>query len=113
MAAVEPAWPTLPKLSLDVLPGGRFEFAYQYFRGVGNVECIIDPMTVADVDTLYTYFAADSFAAPDLHGKPCAIRWQDPNLESEVIWFAFPLYWFEQDQAEEAVKVVLTELLRP
>jgi hypothetical protein len=102
----------LPDLSLDILTGGRFEFAYNYFRGLGNVETPIEPMNVLNVDTLYTYSAVDSMSTQTA-GMPCAFRWDDPNLESEIIWMGFPLYWFVQDEAEEATKIILRELLSP
>ena len=102
----------LPNLSLDILSGGRFEFAYNYFRGIGNIETCIEPMNALNVDTLFTYIAADSMSTRSA-GMPCAFRWNDPNIDSEVIWFGFPLYWFEQEQAEEVTKLILREMLSP
>jgi len=113
LAGARSALYPFPDLSLDVLPGGRFEFAYDSFRGISSVEAIIDPMNAAGVDTLYRYVAVDSLEAQELYGKPCGIRWDDPDLASKVAWFGFPLYWFEQQQAEEVVKIMLQEMLAP
>ena len=111
--------PALPDLSLDIMPGGRFEEAFDRFKGLANVEAIVSPLERPDIDTLYYYFSLDSLEQSiypksySMYGKPCATRWQDPAQRSEVIWFAFPLYYFEQEKSEEVVKVLSRELLRP
>jgi hypothetical protein len=103
----------LPNLSLDVLPGGRFEPYYATFRGFSYVEAIIDPMVVPNVDTLYTYVSNDSIRNLLHYGKPCAIQWSDPTSTTSVSWFGFHLYYFEKQQAEEVVKIMLREMLAP
>jgi len=101
-----------PDLALDVLPGGRFEFAQNSFRGISNVEACSDPMVVSNVDTLYIYVAVDSLST-QAAGKPCAVRWDDPNVESSMTWFGFPLYWFQKEKAEEVAKIVIRRMLSP
>jgi len=102
----------LPDLYLDTLPGGRFAYAAGRFQGLGNVESITEPMQVPNVDTLYYYESMDSLGNPPA-GMPCATRWRDPSQKAEAVWFGFPLYFFEKQQAEEVAKIMLRELLAP
>jgi hypothetical protein len=94
------------------MPGGRLEHEFFRFQGLANVEAIIEPFERPDIDTLYYYYPNDSLQTY-VYGKPCATRWQDPAQHSEAIWFAFPLWYFEQKKSEEVVKVILRDMLRP
>jgi len=70
------------------------------------------PATESVMDTLYLLQAKDysldpTGAASD--GKPNALDYHGSN-SGEIVWFGFPLYYFELDQARQAVSTVLRNL---
>jgi hypothetical protein len=101
-----------PHLSLDIMPGGRFWEAHGRFRALGNVEAIASPMRATGVDTMYYYYAHNGRNNMN-YGRPCGTRWRHPEQRGEAIWFGFPLYYFEPQQSEELVRVMMKDLLRP
>jgi len=87
--------------------------AYERTNGGARfADAIFDPMYAeadpgfrGDIDTLYAYGAAgqeyqNRFST--YHGKPCAIRWHDPDPAREqgrIQWFGFEFYYFQNTQA--------------
>jgi len=66
-----------------------------------------DPGIRGQVDLLYTYGATrtelEGKGSP-YHGRLTALRWHDPDpapIQGPIQWFGFPLYYFQDSQAQE------------
>jgi hypothetical protein len=58
------------------------------------------------MDTLFTYQAA----IPELggpHGFPNAVHVHDGDGSGQVVWFGFPLHYFEREQVRDVVDAVM------
>jgi hypothetical protein len=69
--------------------------------------------TQSVMDTLYLYQASvydpNGVQVPDADGFPNAVDYHGSE-HGEVVWFGFPLYDFELDQARQLTSLVLTNL---
>ena len=66
----------------------------------------------ADVDTLFLYQALrydTTNAYPGSDGRPNALDVHAGD-QGELVWFGFPLYYFEPDQARQVTSTVLRML---
>ncbi len=107
-------WNQLPRLPI---------FAYRSSNGsVNNTFVITKPLFVTEgtgasftsvMDTLYLCMAKaydpNNVNNPPSDGKPNAVDYYGAQ-HGEVVWFGFPLYFFDPVAARKVVQVVLTHL---
>lgn len=112
-------WSGLPRLTLSAFRGANVNPAQ---RSVNLTFVITQPMFVTEgtgaafrsvVDTLYLCQARtydpNHVQVPPSDGFPNAIDYYGDD-SGEVVWFGFPLYYFEQDQARQVAQIVLRNL---
>jgi hypothetical protein len=102
-------WPGLPRLTIGAYRGAPAQPA------LSGTFVIHAPLVLADVDTLYVYEARQPdpghvYAPNDVDGYPNAIHYHgtDNGPGSQLVWFGFPLHFFERAQ----VRVVVDEVMR-
>jgi len=112
-------WSGLPRLTLAAFRGANIDPTQ---RGVAQTFVITQPNFITEgsganvhsvMDTLYlcqalTYDPNDS-RVPASDGRPNAVDYYGSE-HGEVVWFGFPLYDFELDQARTVTSIVLTNL---
>jgi len=112
-------WSGLPRLTLASYRSSNIDPTQ---RGVAQTFVITRPNFITEgsgpsfrsvVDTLYlcqalTYDPNDA-RVPASDGRPNAIDYYG-SQHGELVWFGFPLYYFEPDQARTVTSIVLTNL---
>jgi len=111
-------WEGLPRLTLAAYRGAN---ADPTLRSINQTWYVSKPLfvtegqgaaTVSVLDTLYLLQARDyslDGGGATSDGKPNAIDYHG-IANGEIVWMGFPLYFFEVDQARQAVDVVLRNL---
>src|SRR5262249_28292466 len=112
-------WGALPRLTLAAyrtaatVPDQR---VFRFSNAISQPMSVIEgsgPGARSVVDTLYLNQAAtydpDQTTRPDTDARPNAIDCHASG-QGEVVWFGFPLYVFERDQARQVAYTVLTHL---
>jgi hypothetical protein len=112
-------WSGLPRLTLAAFRGANVDPTQ---RGEDQTFVITKPNFITEgsganvrsvMDTLYlcqaiTYDPGD-VRVPASDGRPNAVDYYGSD-HGEVVWFGFPLYDFELDQARTVTSIVLTNL---
>ncbi len=111
---IDDGWGALPRLTLGAFRGAT--------GSVGQTFVVNRPLFVTEgagaavhsvLDTLYLCMAAaydpNGVNAPQSDGMPNALDYHGSD-NGEVVWFGFPLYDFEPDQARQVVRTVLQHL---
>ncbi|MEO6461527.1 MAG: hypothetical protein ABIP29_00445 [Candidatus Eisenbacteria bacterium] len=101
-------WPDLPRLTIAAYRGAAPQ------PGLLRTFVIHAPLVVADLDTLYTYEArvpdpGHVYAPGDVDGYPNAIHYDgtDNGPGSQLVWFGFPLHYFDREQVRDVVGAVM------
>ena len=111
-----PQWDGLPQLTLAAFRGANVD---PNLRSVSLTWCINQPLFVTEgtgqdfqstLDTLYLFQARtldlNHVQVPPSDGFPNAVYYHGAD-SGPVVWFGFPLYYFELDQARACAEVVL------
>lgn len=103
---------TYPEMDVDI---SKLSLAAQT-RGVSHADAVFDPIFAHSepdfegiIDSLYTYGSTavhlmDPPSSSTYENRMVALRWHDPDPDRDhgrVQWFGFPLYFFEDSQAQE------------
>jgi hypothetical protein len=109
-------WSGLPRLTLASYRSANPDPAQ---RSINLTWVITKPLFVTEgsgnrtesvLDTLYLcqarVFDPDHVAVPPSDGFPNAVDYHGSE-HGEVVWFGFPLYYFERDQARQVVQAVM------
>jgi len=101
-------WADLPRLTVAPYRGAPVDPA---IRGTFLIHA---PNVIAGLDTLYLYEARDPdpghvYAPYDVDGYPNAIHYHGPENGpgSQLVWFGFPLHYFEREQVRTVVRSVM------
>lgn len=117
----EQKWDDLPLLSLGLYRGANANVALRSFN---STWAITEALQITDnapnffpvMDTLYLFQARFYDPAgtqnPRVDGFPNAVHYYGPENGpgSELVWFGFPLYIMEKEQARQVVRVVMRNL---
>ncbi len=111
-------WEGLPRFTMAAYRGAN---ADPLQRSVNQTWYVSKPLFVTEgqgaaaasvLDTLYLLQARDyslDGAGATSDGKPNAVDYHGGD-NGEIVWFGFPMYFFELDQARQAVHTVLANL---
>ena len=114
-------WDDLPLLSLALYRGANPNVALRSFN---YTWAITKPLQITDnapnffpvMDTLYLlqarFYDPNGTQNPRVDGFPNAIHYygNENGPGSDLVWFGFPLYVMEKEQARQAVRVVMRNL---
>ena len=107
-----PAWSGLPRFTIASYRGANADFAQ---RSINLTWYVSKPLRILEgeesaLDTLYLVqargYTGNGGNASMSDGMPNAVYYHGSE-HGPVVWFGFPLYFFERDQARQAVATVM------